>query len=236
MESSLPTVGVVLAGGTGTRLGAPVPKQLLPLAGRTVLERAVSALHGCPGVDEVLVVMAPEHLAAAEQLLPTAAFPKLTAVVQGGPDRGGSTVRALEALAHEECDVLLHDAARPLLPARVVADCLRALRSSAAVVAAVPATDTLLAVQDGRVVDVPARAGLWHAQTPQGFRASVLRRAYEIAGRRGVTATDDCGVVLACLPDVAVTVVPGDERNFKITRPLDLLLAERLLLEPATSP
>lgn len=209
-------------------MGSDVPKQLLPLAGRTVLEHAVAALHDCADVDEVLVVMAPDHVEAGERLL-HGRYPRLTGVVPGGRDRGGSTVRALAALEHDECDVLLHDAARPLLPLRVVQDCLRALRTSQAVVAAVPATDTLLDVADGRVVDVPDRRRLWRAQTPQGFRLSVLRQAYEIAGRRGITATDDCGVVLACLPAVAVTVVPGDERNLKITHPVDLEIAERLL-------
>lgn len=232
----LRAVGVVLAGGSGSRMGMARPKQLLPLAGRTVLEHAVAALHDSGAVDDVLVVMAPDHLADAQRVLTPDVFPRLTGVVAGGPDRGASTVRALAALPHDECDVLLHDAARPLLPARLVADCALALRTSEAAVVAVPSTDTLLTVDDGRVVDAPARDRLWRAQTPQGFRLSVLRRAYAIAAARGITATDDCGVVLRCLPEVAIAVVRGDERNLKITHPVDLLLAERLLLEPLTSP
>ncbi len=227
MDTARHTAAVVLAGGTGSRMGGGVPKQLLPLGGRTVLERAVAAVHDA--VDEVLVVMAADHVDEAEQLLRGPAFPRLTGVVAGGADRGGSTVRALAALVHEECDVLLHDAARPLLPARVVRDCVRALRTAPAVVVAVPSNDTLLEVEQGRVVTVPDRGRLWRAQTPQAFRLSVLRRAYAIAAQRGVTATDDCGVVRACLPDLPVVVVQGDERNLKITHPVDLEVAERLL-------
>lgn len=227
---ALRTVAVVLAGGTGSRLGAPVPKQLLALAGRTVLEHTLRALHACPEVDELVVVMHPDHVEQARSLLLGPDLPRLSRVLAGGEDRDASTRRALAALGDGECNVLLHDAVRPLVSRRLVADCVAALRVDEAVTVAVPSTDTLLRVDaEGRVVEVPDRSQLRRSQTPQGFRLSVLRRAYTLARDDPRPVTDNTGVVLRHLPEVAVRVVPGDERNLKITHPQDLLVAEALL-------
>lgn len=234
----LPTVAVVLAGGTGARVGAPMPKQLLQVGGRTVLEHTVEALHDCAAVDEVLVVMAAGHLREVEALLPRSRYPKLTRVLPGGADRHASTRRALDALGERECDVLFHDAARPLVPRRVVQECVDALQTCEAVLVAVPSTDTVVSVADGRTVTgVPDRRGLWRAQTPQGFRLSVVRRAYEIAGDApGLDATDNCGVVLRALPNVAIRVVQGDEQNLKVTVASDVVVVDALLQARAARP
>ncbi|MDP9496421.1 MAG: 2-C-methyl-D-erythritol 4-phosphate cytidylyltransferase [Actinomycetota bacterium] len=234
----LRTVGVVLAGGRGARMGADRPKQLLRLGDRTVLEHAVAALHRCDEVDEVVVVMAEASLAEAARLLGAGPFPKVSRLVAGGGDRVASTRRALAALGPEECDVLVHDAARPLLPEHVVRSCLAALRTYEAVGVAVPVTDTVVRTgPDGLALDVVDRAALRSMQTPQGFRLSVLRRAHELAAADpSARPTDDCSVVLARLPDVAVTLVPGDVRNLKVTSPVDLLVAEQLLRQQPDRP
>lgn len=227
---ALRTVALVLAGGTGSRIGGPVPKQLLELAGRTVLEHTVRALHACEEIDELHVVMHPDHVGAAERLLRQPDLPRLVQVLPGGGDRDASTRLALDALGDEECNVLVHDAVRPLVSQRLVASCVAALRTAQAVAVAVPSTDTVLRVDaDDRVVEVPDRSLLRRSQTPQGFRLSVLRRAYALAAGDPRPATDNCGVVLRQLPGVPVQVVPGDEHNLKITHSLDLLVAEELL-------
>ena len=227
---ALRTVALVLAGGTGTRIGAPVPKQLLELAGRTVLEHTVRALHDCAVLDELRVVMHPDHVDRAEALLRHADLPRLVQVLPGGRDRDASTRLALAALGDEECNVLVHDAVRPLVSQRLVESCVAALRTAEAVTVAVPSTDTVLRVDaDDRVVDVPDRSLLRRSQTPQGFRLSVLRRAYALAASDPRPVTDNVGVVLRHLPDVPVQVVPGDEHNLKITHSLDLLVADELL-------
>lgn len=224
------TVAVVLAAGTGSRLGAALPKQLLPLAGRTVLEHTVRALRAGAEVDELVVVMHPDHVARARGLLLGPELPRLTRVLAGGADRDASTRCALDVLGEDECDVLLHDGVRPLVSPRIVAECVAALRTSEAVTVAVPSTDTLLRVdEDGRVVDVPDRSRLRRSQTPQGFRLSVLRQAYALAAGDPRPATDNCGVVLRHLPHVAVRVVPGEEQNIKITHRMDLVVAEQVL-------
>ena len=222
-------VAVLLAGGTGTRTGLDRPKQLAELGGRTILEHALRALHDHPEVDEVLVVMAPGHLAAARDV--TAGYPKVSAVIPGGDTRTASTLAALAHLGSADCLLLLHDAARPLLPARVVTDCLAALADHGAVATAVPSTDTVFEVgPDGNVSGVPDRERLRRAQTPQGFHADVLRRAYVAAADDAdFVATDDCSVVHRYLPDVPVAVVAGDEANLKVTSRLDLVVVEELL-------
>jgi 2-C-methyl-D-erythritol 4-phosphate cytidylyltransferase len=228
------TVGVVLAGGVGTRMGGTVPKQLLELAGRPVLAHAVAAFELSPVVDEVLVVMAPGLTGAAEALVADEGFRKVRQVLDGGTTRSDSTWNALEALGDTDGNVLLHDAARPLVPQELLRACVVALETFEAVVPVVPATDTVVAVEGGTVVDTPDRSRLGHSQTPQGFRTATVRRAYELARTDpAFTATDDCSVVRRYLPDVVVHVVPGSPRNLKITTPLDLALADLLLREAA---
>jgi 2-C-methyl-D-erythritol 4-phosphate cytidylyltransferase len=220
------TVAVVLAGGSGQRFGSGLPKQLLPLTGRTLIEHSVAAFEEAPDVDAILVVMAAGHASQVAGLLAAGGYRKVMGVIEGGASRPESTWRAIAELCRterdrtepvsDECNVLFHDAARPLVDQRIIADCVLALRTHQAVGVVVPASDTMR-----------------RCQTPQGFRLPVIRRAYELAQADPAfadqVATDDCGVVLRYLPEVAVAVVPGSERNFKITYPDDLRVAESLL-------
>jgi 2-C-methyl-D-erythritol 4-phosphate cytidylyltransferase len=225
------TVAVVLAGGWGERFGKDVPKQLLPLAGRAMIEHSVAAFEQAPGVDAILVVITPGHAGTAAELLTAGGYRKVMKVIEGGSTRPESTQRAIAELGEEECNVLFHDAARPLVDQEVIAGCLAALGESQAVGVAVPSSDTIAVVSEGVMTDMPHRASLVRCQTPQGFRLSVIRRAHELAAAdpaAGQVATDDCGVVLRYLPEVGVRVVPGSERNMKITYPRDLDIAESM--------
>jgi len=226
-------VAVVLGGGVGQRLGAGMPKQLLRLAGRTLIEHCVAAFEQAPGVDEILVVMASGYVGQVEAML--AGFRKVSAVIEGGVTRPDSTRVALAAIARAqpgEAGVLLHDAARPLVDGRIIADCVASLRVHDAAGVAVPASDTMVITENGVMESMPRRETLLRCQTPQCFRLSVITRAHELAAADPDFApTDDCGVVLRYLPDVKVHVVPGSERNIKITYPQDLAVAEALLAE-----
>ncbi len=230
------TVAVVLAGGSGERFGTPVPKQLLPLAGRPMIEHSVAAFEQAPAVDRILVVMAAGHAEQARALLRTGGYAKLSSVIDGGLTRSGSTRCAIAELGNDECDVLFHDAARPLVSQQTIADCVAALADHRAVGVAVPSSDTIAVVSDGLITAIPRRDSLARCQTPQGFRLSVIRRAYQLAdadpGFGELPATDDCGIVLRYLPELGVHVVPGSEHNIKITYPRDLAIAEALLREP----
>jgi ribitol-5-phosphate 2-dehydrogenase (NADP+) / D-ribitol-5-phosphate cytidylyltransferase len=227
------TVAVVLAGGTGQRFGSDRPKQMHVLAGRSLVEHSVAAFEQADGVDAITLVMPAGLTAQAREHFAGIGFRKVTDVIEGGATRTESTRRAIAALGDEECDVLFHDAARPLLEQRIIADCVSALATSRAIGVAVPSSDTIVEVSDGVVTGMPHRDALARCQTPQGFRLSVIRRAYDLAdadpafARR--PATDDCGVVLRYLPEVPVRIVPGSERNIKITYASDLAVAEALL-------
>jgi len=224
------TTAVLLAGGIGARVGGGVPKQLLEVGGRPLLEHALATFHAHEAVTDVLVVMAPAHLAAAEALV--SAYPKVRAVLPGGATRSDSTLVALGALEDDEL-VLLHDAARPLVTARMVDDCLAALADHDAVGTVVESADTIWLVDgDGHLAGIPSRATLRRVQTPQGFRVGTLRAAYDAALRDPeFEATDDCAVVFRYTPGVPVALVPGEERNLKVTTPGDLRVAEALLAE-----
>ena len=225
------TIAVVLAGGSGSRFGLNVPKQLLKVAGRTLLEHTVETLNGCPEIDTIIVMMAADHVAEAERLLlATSTFRKLSGVLPGGADRNESTRAALAALGDEECNVLIHDAVRPLVPASVISACVQALNTYDAVDVAIAAADTIIRVdEDNLIVDIPDRGWLRRGQTPQAFRLSTIRRAYALAENDPeFRATDDCAVVLRYLPDVPIHVVEGDEQNMKVTYPIDLYLVDKL--------
>ena len=263
-------VAVVLGGGTGQRVGAPLPKQLLRLGDRTLVEHCVAAFEQAPGIDEILVVIARGYVEQVAALLADGGYHKVTAVIEGGVTRPDSTRAALAAIAcatdrdpaeadrvagcdpaeadrgadrgadretgydAADCGVLLHDAARPLVDQRIIADCVAALGAHDAAGVAVPASDTIVITADGVMHSMPRRETLWRCQTPQCFRLPVIARAHELAAADpDFASTDDCGVVLRYLPDVDVHIVPGSERNLKITYPQDLAIAEALLGEDA---
>lgn len=243
-EGRRPVVAVVLAGGVGTRIGATRPKQLLRLGERTILEHAVAAFVTSPDVDSVMVVAAAAVLDQVGALLSAGGLGPVR-VIEGGVRRSDSTRAAIMALGDADCDVLFHDAARPLVDGRVIADCVRALESAVAVTAALPSTDTVAMTAEAdpaRIGAVLDRDRLRTIQTPQGFRLATIREAYRLMALDAAGAaepTDDCGVVLRHLPEVAVLLVEGSVRNIKITHPDDLLVAEQLLAagrEPPPTP
>jgi len=226
-------VAVVLGGGVGKRLGAGMPKQLLTLGGRTLIEHCVAAFDQAPGVDKVLVVMARGHTEQVKAMLADGGYGKVSTVIEGGVTRSDSTRAALAAIAATEpddCGVLLHDAARPLVDQRIIADCVEALRVHDAAGVAVPASDTMVVTENGVMRSMPRRETLHRCQTPQCFRLSVITRAHELAAADpDFSPTDDCGVMLRYLPDVDVHIVLGSEHNMKVTYPQDLAVAEALL-------
>jgi 2-C-methyl-D-erythritol 4-phosphate cytidylyltransferase len=223
-------IAVLLGGGVGARIGLDIPKQLIKIAGRTILEHTLAALNSHPQVDEILIMMAPGHLDAVRTIVTGGGYDKVTGILEGAATRNETTMRALAALPDEECNVLLHDAVRPLVTPRIIAECFEALEEHGAVDVAIPSADTIIEVTPDDIIrDIPRRAALRRGQTPQAFRSSVIKRAYEVARQdEDFQATDDCTVVLRYLPDVPISVVLGDERNMKVTEPIDVYLADKL--------
>lgn len=208
-------IAVILAAGTGTRAGAGEPKQFRRLPdGRTVLETCVAAFAGL--VDSICVVTHPDYAERTRALLQDDRI----LVVNGGKERWESSWHAIQALSDvADANLLVHDCARPFVSARIIGDVCKALETHEAVTVAVPATDTLYRVQNGCVAEIPQRAEYMRAQTPQAFRLSLIRRAYELALQDpdGVAVTDDCGIVRHYMPGQEIYIVTGEEANRKLT-------------------
>ena len=218
---------IVPAAGRGTRLGPGPPKALRDLAGVPMLVYAARALAAARLVDRVVVAAPPDEVAAVSTLLASAVLADVL-VVAGGATRRESVARALAALGPDVDVVLVHDAARPLAPPDLADRVAAAVQAGAdAVVPGLPVTDTVKRVGvDGVVVQTLDRAALRAVQTPQGFARRVLAQAH--AEGAGVdTATDDAELVERL--GWPVRVVTGSEEAFKVTRPLDLVLAEAIL-------
>ncbi|WP_025618390.1 bifunctional cytidylyltransferase/SDR family oxidoreductase [Salinispora cortesiana] len=224
------TVAVVLAGGTGERLGLGIPKQLLKIAGKPIIEHTLAIFEAAPEIDEIIVLMAAGHVQQALRIVESADLSKVSKVIEGGDTRNATTRIALEAIGEEDCNIIFHDAVRPLVSHRIVRECVNALWTYAAVDVAIPSADTIIQVDDDDcITDIPARSTLRRGQTPQAFRSGTIREAYRRAeGDPHFAATDDCGVVLRYLPDTAIKVINGSDENIKVTHPVDVHLADKL--------
>ncbi|MGD9485793.1 2-C-methyl-D-erythritol 4-phosphate cytidylyltransferase [Streptomyces sp. TRM70308] len=235
------TAAVIPAAGRGVRLGPGAPKALRALGGTPMLVHAVRAMARARDVGLVVVVAPPDAATEVRHLLDAHPLPAAPAaqgadvvVVPGGATRQESVQRGLAALPAGVEVVLVHDAARPLVPADTVDAVAAAVRAGApAVVPAVPVSDTVKEVEPRSggapepVTGTPVRSRLRAVQTPQGFDRAVLAEAHAAFPREGEGATDDAGLVERL--GTPVVVVPGHEEAFKVTRPLDLVLAEAVL-------
>ncbi len=209
-------------------MGAEVPKAFLSLLGEPILLRALRPFEACADVHRVLVVVPEELCSRAEEMLGSASVTKLEAVIAGGPERTHSVFRALRAIPHDVADIILvHDGVRPFVTPEEIARVIARARTSGAAILAVPLAETVKEVEDERIVSTLDRRRLYLAQTPQAFRATLLREAYERAMREGIVATDDAALVERC--GWPVFIVAGSARNLKITWPEDLFMAEALL-------
>lgn len=220
---------MIVAAGSGERLGAGIPKALVPLHGRPLLNWAVDAFAGHPAIDSVVVV-APADAVAAVQ----AGIGKLASVVAGGASRQRSVDLGLAALHPDVELVLVHDAARPLVDPAVISAVVAGLRSGEqAVIPVLPVADTIKRVDSaGLVLSTLDRTELRAVQTPQGFSRTVLLAAHRAAEQRSLTeVTDDAGLLEAL--GIAVRTVAGAQCCFKITTPYDLLLAHSVAADPA---
>ncbi len=225
---------IIAAGGRGRRLGAPVPKQLLLLGGRPILQWSVEAFLASPRVDHVVAVLPPELLAAPPGYLRR---DRLT-LAAGGGRRQDSVASGLAAVPAGTELVVVHDAARPLVDAGLIERTIAAAVESGAAIAALPARDTIKESEPGggaapSVARTLPRESIHLAQTPQAFRIEVLERAVRV-GREGGEATDEAA--LAERAGYRVRLVEGSTRNIKITTAEDLAVAEALIGSPNAAP
>jgi 2-C-methyl-D-erythritol 4-phosphate cytidylyltransferase/2-C-methyl-D-erythritol 2,4-cyclodiphosphate synthase len=232
----LTTAALIVAAGQGTRAGAATPKQYASIGGKTMLARTLGVFLEHPAVDLALVVIAEADRTRYEAAI-TGGHPKLLAPALGGATRQRSVLNGLRALAPlAPARVLIHDAARPFVAPAIVDRVLAALERAPGAIAAVPLADTLKRADPaGRIAATLDRAGLWRAQTPQGFRYNAILDAHEAAAAAGLEGlTDDAAV--AEWAGIAVELVEGGETNVKLTTAEDLARADQAVGAASTLP
>ena len=205
---------VIVAAGTGNRLGGTLPKQFMSLGGREILDYSVQAFAKHPAIDGIIIVVAEPFIDRTRKQYPN--YP----VIVGGATRQESSARGVAACPNTTAKILIHDAARPFVSQHIISECLAALDDHDAAAPAVPVKDSIV-MESGLTWQQVDRHHLRAMQTPQGFRTEIIRTAH-ISGTIG---TDEIGLVLASNSNASVHLFEGDVDNFKITTPLDLELA-----------
>lgn len=210
-------------------MGSALPKPFLPVCGMPLLMHTLRSLDRSPRLTTIVVVIAPEREALCQNMLDTHGPLRCRVrLTHGGAQRQDSVRFGLNAL-DPGCDiVVIHDAARPFIPASLIEHSITVADQVGAALVAVPVADTLKRVDAAQtVLETVPRQGLWLAQTPQTFRVNVIRAAHQHALDEQITVTDDASLIEQI--GGKVQIVPGDRRNFKVTTPEDLQLAEALL-------
>lgn len=217
---------VIVAAGSGKRMGAGRNKLWLPLGGRPILSHTIELFANHPEIGEVVLVVSERDEADIQALLSKESY--AVTVTRGGAERQISVRLGLSALSEKISYVLVHDAARPFVTKEQISGIIRQVRQDQATIMAVPVKDTIKVVgATGVVESTPARESLWAVQTPQAFRLSLLREAHEAAVQSGRVGTDDA--MLVEWLGHPVTVMLGSYENIKITTPDDLWLGEEIL-------
>ncbi|MBC5623134.1 MULTISPECIES: 2-C-methyl-D-erythritol 4-phosphate cytidylyltransferase [Butyricimonas] len=227
------SIGVILAGGSGRRLGSELPKQFITIAGKTVLAHTLGVFEQNELIDEIIIVVHKDYLNETQEIVTKERFGKVRMIIPGGKERYHSTLAALNAYQDTNCKFIIHDAVRLLVTQQMISDTIEALDNCEACTTAIPATDTILQSDATKqfVNAIPDRSTLFQVQTPQGFLANTLRGAYNKALTDPCFfSTDDCGVVKRYLPEISIKIIQGSPSNVKLTYKEDISLIERCLL------
>lgn len=220
------TYAILLAGGRGLRLNRGTPKQFLPLGGKPVIAWSLDLCESLEEIDRILLVSPEEFMEEARTIAAARGVKKIMKYIPGGATRQESAYNAMTALPFDGEDILLfHDVARPFMRPELVRQCIAETARYGAAAIYVPVTDTIAEIRDGFVVSIPPRDTLFRAQTPQGFRYTIISKAHE-ACRDSATATDDVSLVIAA--GFRTRMIEGDDSNFKITTDLDYQTACRM--------
>lgn len=223
-------IAIILAGGSGRRMGGPIPKQFLEVNNRTILEYTIDKFEHAECIDEIAIITHPDYVDKMQQIISSNPWKKVTQVLLGGKERTDSTLSALRAYTNEDDRLLIHDGVRPMVSQQIIQNVCSALSEYNVVNLAIPAVDTIIEVKDGVMVAAPRRDLLRQVQTPQGFKRQTLALAYEKAlADPNFIATDDCGVVFKYHPASPIKIVDGETSNIKITYKEDLEILKKHL-------
>jgi 2-C-methyl-D-erythritol 4-phosphate cytidylyltransferase len=228
----LKNIAIILAGGSGNRFGLNTPKQFVKLAGKTIIEHTIDAFEQCDLIDEIAIVVKPEYEDRIKEIILANKYEKVKKILQGGEERKDSSLSAIYAYNKEygECNLLFHDAVRPFVSGKIIEDCIKGLKYYNAIDVAIPATDTIIEVKDSVIKNIPRRSSMMQGQTPQAFKLSVIKKAYDLAlNDKNFNPTDDCSIVKKYLPNENIYVVQGSLQNIKVTYQQDLFIADKII-------
>lgn len=218
---------IIVAAGSGVRLGSSAPKAFAKIGGRTMLSFSLDAIRQVGSIGEVVITVPEGFEGAARAEAAALGLGVPLKITPGGPERQDSVRIALGLTSSESELVIVHDAARPLATPAIFEACLNAAARAGGAIAAIPVADTLKRVADSAIAATVARAGLWQAQTPQAFRRDLLVAAHSRAVTEGIVATDDADLVERT--GARVEVVEASTANIKITTPSDLAIVEAII-------
>lgn len=220
---------IIVAGGSGSRMGTSTKKQYLKIKDKEILVYTVECFQNMPEIQEIIVVTGKEDIAYVEKLLKdTYKLDKVSCIVAGGKERQDSVYNGIQAADEKSEYLVIHDGARPLITKEAVRAGLDMAYAHRASIIAVPVKDTIKIVsKEGKVEATPDRSSLWSVQTPQIFEKELIIHAHEYAKEHGLSVTDDSMLVEAI--GVPVYIVEGAYTNIKITTPEDLIIAEKML-------
>ena len=223
-------IAIILAGGSGRRMGGALPKQFLEVNNRTILEYTIDNFERAECINEIAIVTHPDYVDKMQQIISSNPWKKVARILLGGKERTDSTLSALRAYTNEDDRLLIHDGVRPMVSQQIIKKVCSALSEYDVVNLAIPAVDTIIEVKDGVMVAAPRRDILRQVQTPQGFKRQTLALAYEKAlADPNFIATDDCGVVFKYHPASPIKIVDGETSNIKITSKEDLEILKKHL-------
>lgn len=226
-------IAIILAAGSGTRMGSKTPKQFLEIEGKTLMEYSIAAFEQNENIDEIAVVTKEEFFPLVESFIEKNGFKKVRKLLKGGKERYDSSLAAINAYTNDEDRLFLHDCVRAGVSQHIINECARGLEKYEAIEIGVEPTDTVVGIdEEGCITKIPIRSMLRNAQTPQCFRRGTIKRAFDIALQDpDFKATDDCGVVHKYLPEVKIFVAKGEQDNFKVTFPEDIERFRKMILE-----
>ena len=221
-------IALILASGSGSRCGLDYPKQFAEIEDKTILELSVDAFEHNSLIDEIIVVTNLDYISKVKVM--TEKYSKVSKVVAGGETRRESSYNGIFSIDEDEANVLIHDAARPLVTDKIIADCILGLHRYKAVCTAINSTDTIFLIDsDKNITDIPKRTYCRRAQTPQCFKLSLIKEAHSRAqGDINCSVTDDCGLILE-YTDENIHIIEGDEDNIKVTYKDDIDFVRRRL-------
>lgn len=219
-------IAIIVAAGSGTRIGSDKPKQFLEILGKPIIIHALEPFASCAAIDEIVLVLRENQVEAFEKIAERFSIQKIGQIVAGGPVRAASVLNGLNMVNSSAEIVAVHDGARPLVTADEISRTIEAAARTGAACLVAPVTDTIKEVLDEKIIGTVERSRLRRALTPQAFRVETLKKAFENTDL-SESITDECYLVEKL--GVEIACVEGSPRNIKITHPGDLILAESFL-------